>query len=280
MRFTARLSAPLPWKVTVMKPDGEEVAQKTGTGDRISWFWDSAGIASGRYRWTIEAEGARPALGTIGNLPPVAPPPVVRRPVASDLLARPRVVSPDGDGYADLLTVDYTLNEPAAVSAALTDEKGLVVVSLAIDSRQQPGPQTLSFAPDALPDGRYRLILTARGDSGRTARLVDELVVLRTLAWTRADPAVFSPNGDGVADTVTISFELRQAGVVAIETRTGAYPLALVQAGWLEPGTYAAVWNGQLAQGAPIEPGTYAVWVTVSTEIGTVTQKVPITVTS
>ncbi len=280
MRFTARLSAPLPWTVTVTKPNGEQVAQKTGTGDRVSWFWDSAGAGSERYRWTIEAEGARPALGTIGDLPPIAPPPVVKRPVAGDLLALPRVVSPDGDGYADTLTVDYTLNEPASVSAALTDEKGLVVVSLAIDSRQRAGPQTLGFAPDALADGRYRLVLTARGDSGRTARLVDEVIVLRALAWARADPAVFSPNGDGVADTITISFELRQPGIVAIETRTGAYPLALVQAGWLEPGSHAAVWNGQLTPGTTIEPGSYAVWVTASTEVGTVTQKVPITVTS
>ncbi len=280
MRFTARLSQPLPWTVTVTKPDGEQVAQKTGIGDRVSWFWDSAGTGSGRYRWTIEAEGARPALGTIGDLPPIAPPRVVKRPVAGDLLARPRIVSPDGDGYADTLTVNYTLNEPASVSAALTDEKGLVVVSLAIDSRQQAGPQTLPYAPDALPDGRYRLIVTAHGDSGRTARLVDEVVVLRTLAWTRADPAVFSPNGDGVADTITISFELRTPGVVAIETRTGAYPLALVQSGWLEAGSHAAVWSGQLTSGAVVEPGSYSIWVTATTDIGTVTQKVPITVTN
>ena len=46
--------------------------------------------------------------------------------------------------------------------------------------------------------------------------------MLRALAWTRADPAVLSPNGDGVADAITISFELRAPGVVAIETRTGA----------------------------------------------------------
>ena len=280
MRFTARLSAPLPWTVTVTKPNGEQVAQKTGTGDRVSWFWDSSAAGAGPYRWTIEAEGARPALGTIGDLPAIAPPRVATRPVARDLLARPRIVSPDGDGYADTLTVDYTLNEPASVSASLMDEKGLAVVSLAIDSRQRAGPQTLTFTPDALLDGRYRLIVTARGDSGRTARLVDEVVVLRALAWARADPAVVSPNGDGVADTITISFELRQPGMVAIETRTGAYPLALVQAGWLEPGSHAAIWNGQLAPGVMIAPGSYTVWVTASTAVGTVTQKVPITVTS
>jgi hypothetical protein len=282
LRFAARLSSPLSWTVTVTGPDGEEVAQKTGTGDRISWFWDSVGIGPGRYTWTMEADGVRPARGTLGAPTSAAPAPPIAapRPVASDLLPRPRVVSPDGDGYSDLLTIAYTLNEPATVNAAITDEKGLIVVSLVIDSRQQPGPQTLSWAPDVLPDGRYRVILTARDDGGRRARLVDELVVLRALAWTRVDPPVLSPNGDGVSDTVMISFELRQAGLVAIETRVGSYPLALVQAGWLEAGSHGAVWNGLLTLGGTIEPGSYAIWVTVSTEIGTVTQKVPITVTS
>ena len=285
MRFKARLSGPLDWTVTVTDAAGEGVAEKTGSGDRISWFWNSSEVRPGRYRWTMEADGVRPASGVLGASPAIAPPrpaarPPARPPVAADLWPQPRIVSPDGDGYADLLTVRYTLSEPAVVSAELKDESGLTVVSLAINVRQQAGAQTLPWAPDSLADGRYRLLLTARGDSGRTAKLVDELVVLRSLAWLRADPVNLSPNGDGVDDAITISFELRQAGVVAVEIRDHGYPLALVQVGWLEAGSNAAVWNGQPTPGTTIEPGAYTVWVTVSTEIGTVTQKAPITVMS
>ena len=50
------------------------------------------------------------------------------------------------------------------------------------------------------------------------------------------------------------------------------------RSGWLEAGSHATVWSGQLSQ-STIEAGTYSVWVTLSTDIGTVTQKVPITVT-
>jgi hypothetical protein len=278
LRFKARLSAPLPWTVTVTTADGEDVAQKTGIGDRISWFWNSTGTEPRRYFWSMEADGVRPARGTLGGRQIPQPAPVARLAVAADLWAQPRVVSPDGDGYADQLTVRYTLSEPASVSAELKDERGLTVTAIAIDTPQQRGPQALPWAPDSLPDGRYRLLLTARGESGRTAKLVDELVVLRALAWTRADPTVLSPNGDGAGDAMTISFELRQAGLVAVEVRDRSYPLALVQAGWLEPGSHLAVWNGVLPSGAPIEPGSYAVWVTVSTDVGTVTQKVPIRV--
>ena len=163
------------------------------------------------------------------------------------------------------------------MSAALQDESGLTVVSLAIDSRQAKGVQTLSWAPDPLADGRYRIVVTARGSSGRTARLVDELVVMRALSWLRADPPTISPNGDGVGDSLTISFVLRQAGLVAVELRDGSYPLALLQSGWLEPGSHLTLWDGRLL-GQPMPPGAYTVWVTVSNDVGTVTQKVPITV--
>jgi N-acetylmuramoyl-L-alanine amidase len=274
LRFTARLSAPLPWSVTVTGPDDDVVARRTGTGDRISWFWDSSSLGAGRYVWTMEADGARSARGIVAGS--TAPLPA-SRPVASNVVVSPLVVSPDGDGYADLLTVRYTLNEASTVSASLQDAAGLTVVSLAIDAPQKRGTQSLSWAPDALPDGRYRLVVTARGASGRKARLVDEIAVMRTLAWLRVDPPTLSPNGDGVEDSITISFVLREAGLVAVEIRDGTYPLALLQAGWLDPGSHGALWDGRLAQGA-IAPGSYDVWVTVSTGTGTVTQKARLTV--
>jgi hypothetical protein len=277
VRFSARISQPLAWTVTVKGPDGARVAERSGTGDRISWFWDSSGFERDRYTWTMEADGVRPARGTVvGSVGPAAAPRV--RPPATGLVLQPRVVSPDGDGYADLLTAQYTLSEPSTVSAALQDESGLTVVSLAIDARQVKGLQTLTWAPDPLADGRYRVVVTARGTSGRTARLVDELVVMRALAWARADPPTISPNGDGVDDSLAISFELRQAGLVAVELRDGSYPLALLQSGWLEPGSHATLWNARLPEGV-VPRGAYTVWVTVSNDVGTVTQKVPITVT-
>ncbi len=114
MRFTARLSAPLDWTVTVTDAAGEPVAERTGTGDRISWFWDSAEVAA---RPLHVDDGGRPASGPAsGVLGGGSPARTARRsarpPVAADLWPQPRVVSPDGDGYADLLTVRYTLSEP------------------------------------------------------------------------------------------------------------------------------------------------------------------------
>ena len=82
-----------------------------------------------------------------------------------------------------------------------------------------------------------------------------------------------------MSDSLTVSFVLRQAGLVAVELRDGSYPLALLQSGWLEPGSHLALWDGRLL-GSAMPPGAYTVWVTISNDIGTVTQKVPITVTA
>ena len=210
------------------------------------------GSEPGRYAWTMEADGVRPAGGARrrGGRRVAYRRPAARPPATAASCSQPRVVSPDGDGYADLLTVRYTLGEPATVSAALQDESGLTVVSLAIDVRQAAGAQTLSWA--ARPAARRPLpasSLTARGDSGRTARLVDELVVMRALAWLRADPSTISPNGDGVGDSITISFGVRQAGARGRrDAETAATRSRSSRLGWLEPGSHAILWNGRLPE--------------------------------
>ena len=69
MRFKARLSGPLDWTVTVTDAGrATRVAERTGTGDRISWFWDSSQVEPGRYTWTMEADGVRPAGGVLGGV--------------------------------------------------------------------------------------------------------------------------------------------------------------------------------------------------------------------
>ena len=71
--------------------------------------------------------------------------------MAADLWPQPRVVSPDGDGYADLLTVRYTLSEPSTVSAEVKDERGLTVTSLAINTPQQAGRTCFRGRPTRSP---------------------------------------------------------------------------------------------------------------------------------
>ncbi|MER3410328.1 MAG: hypothetical protein C4306_09585, partial [Thermoleophilia bacterium] len=90
--------------------------------------------------------------------PPALPPPPPSPPaLLAALTVTPTVVSPNGDGYADLPTISYVLSEKALVSATLTSEDGVVVATLFQDQRQSARKQQFSWPVDALPDGRYRL---------------------------------------------------------------------------------------------------------------------------
>lgn len=278
VRFSARLSQPLAWSVTVARPDGTKVAARSGTGDRVSWFWDSSGLPRGvRYTWTIEASGARPARGVLGSLaidpPPPAPPPLL--PPASGLAVSPTVVSPNADGYQDVATVRYTLSEPSSVSISLEDELGMTVIIPVIDARQQAGARAVRIDPAVVPDGAYRLVVSVRGDSSRKTRLVGSLTLNRTLGWLRADPPELTPDGDGSGDVVTISFDLAAAALVTAEVRMGGVQLGILSGEWLEAGPHGLLWDGRLATGlAP--PGAYEIWVTAGNDAGLVTQKVAV----
>jgi N-acetylmuramoyl-L-alanine amidase len=57
IRFTGRLTAPLPWTVTVRDALGKTVAVGTGTGSAVDWTWDSA--AAGRKAHTYRSPRGR-----------------------------------------------------------------------------------------------------------------------------------------------------------------------------------------------------------------------------
>lgn len=281
IRFSARLSQPLAWTVTVAGPDGERVASKKGVGDRISWSWNASAVQRGlRYTWVMEAPGVRPARGGLGSAkpPPPPPPPPAGPPPASALTAAPVVASPNSDGYADTVTIRYLLAEPSTVTVSLEDQLGLMVVAPLLGARQKAGKQTVRLDPTVVPDGRYRVVVSALGEGGGTSRLTADLAVNRTLGWLRADPALLtlSPAGDSA---VTVSFELTTPAYVTAEIRERGAPLGVVYAEQLEAGAHAVLWNGALPAGAVL-PGTYEIWVTAGTDAGTVSQPVSVTVMS
>jgi hypothetical protein len=267
--------------VTVTGPDGQRAASKKGIGDRIAWFWNaSSARGGGTYAWVMEAPGVRPASGVIGlaKPPPPPPPPSAGPPPASALTVTPAAVSPNGDGYADTATIRYTLAEPSTATVALYDPLGLMVLASLYGARQKAGKQAVRLDPTVVPDGRYRVVVSAAGDSGGTSKLSTDLVVNRTLGWLRVDPSLLavSPTGES---QVAISFELAAPAFVTGEIRERGVSLGVVYGEQLEAGSHAVIWNGLLPVG-PIPPGQYEIWVTAGTDAGTVSQRVLLTVTT
>jgi flagellar hook assembly protein FlgD len=279
LRFSGRLSSPQGWTITVRNAAGAPVASGSGNGMAISWLWNSTGARDRSYTWTMQAGvSVRPASGTIGVDTPIAPPQPLPA-VLTEFKAGPAAISPDGDGVADALTVTYRLKRSAAVTAQVLDATGLHVGTLFSEQRQSARVQSWSWYADSMPDGRYTLVVNARGGDGKLVTARAAVLVDRTLGYLSAQPAVFSPNGDGLLDTITFGFDLGSPATVAVNVVQYGRVVATVFAGALEPGRQEFVWNGQGPAGA-LPDGQYDLSVSATDSLATVTQVARFTIDS
>ena len=230
--------ASLPWRVAVVDALGVELAARTGTGPAVDWTWDASLVAGTGIRWRIEVAGATPASGTFGK-------PATGGPLAiTDAAADPATISPNGDGVADTTTITYTTSATATVSAALLDAAGAVLADLVPATRQPSGTHTFTFDGLGQPDGVYRIALTAIDPLGAVVTAELEIVVTRTLGSPSLSPAVFSPNGDGKADELSVGFVLAAPATVRLRVlRDGKWVATLANSAF-PAGKQTVVWDG------------------------------------
>src|SRR5262245_24762702 len=256
VRFTARLSAAAAWTVTVRSVAGSVVARGRGTGATVAWTWNAARIASGSYTWTMEAgPQTRPASGTIGKGAPLPPPPPPAS-LVSKLTATPPVLSPDGDGIDDALTVSYTLSSRASVTATVVDVTGAVMATPFAAQFQSARLQTFSYAADGLADGSYKVVISAVGEDGRAGRVEAPFAVDRTLSGLALSTSDLTPNGDGVDDTLGIAFNLASSANVVVQIEQAGAVVAPVVTESLSAGPVQLTWDGTTPSG-PVGAGTY-----------------------
>jgi N-acetylmuramoyl-L-alanine amidase len=263
VRFRARLSATLPWTVAVRSAAGVEVARGQGTGRTVDWSWDSTPAAWGRYTWSIAAGTARPASGPLR----------VRGPGATltvDAIATPAGVTPNGDGQNDAATLEYRLSQSASLTVQVVNS-ALAVVATPVDRVWTgAGLRTLTIDANALPDGRYTVVLTAANTLGAFVSKSVPLTVSRSLGLVTAAPPAFSPNGDGRNDTLELRFSLAAPATVRIRVlREGRWVATPFPAAPYAAGAHALSWNGKRG-GATVRDGAYAVVVDSTDVNGTV----------
>jgi flagellar hook assembly protein FlgD len=267
VRFTGRLSAALPWTVTVTDAGGNPIASGSGTGTAVDWTWDATVAAAGAYNWTMDAgPTVLPARGTLGKAAALT---------LTAVSAGSAVVTPNGDGNADTGAVSFTLGAPATVTARLLDAQGTLVATL-LSGPRPAGRQTVPLVADALADGAYTVAISALSGT-KEARAQAKVTVNRTLGYLGASAAVFSPNGDGRLDGIGFSFLLgRPADVRVRIVRNGKW-VTNVAKGPLAEGQQAVDWDGRKPHGA-LRDGDYEVEVTAVNELGSVSQRAPFTV--
>jgi hypothetical protein len=235
VRFTATLSEPLPWSVLVTDRSGAVVASGEGEGTTVDWTWDARTIPAGRYAYAIDAgPTVRPATGFVSGTAGQS---------AVTAIARPALITPNGDGRGESTAIRYRLLAPSTVTVTVVDAAG-TPVAVVFSERRPAGSHEFRWNAAGIPDGRYGLVISARNDLGIEATATVAVIVDRTLAGFRIVPQVFSPNHDGRWDTTRFRFVLNGPARVSLEVRRRGVTIGQVFAGRLLPGPQAIEWNG------------------------------------
>jgi flagellar hook assembly protein FlgD len=271
VRFTAQLSAPSPWTVTVRNAAGAVVATGSGNGAKVDWSWDRSALPQGAYGWTIEAPNARAASGTFGGGTGPA------QPLLTAASVSPTVVAPAGDGTGSSARLTYTLAAAAQVTVELRDTGGTTLQPL-FSGRLEAGQQSLDWDAGDLPDGRYRLVVVAQADGGGTGTAKVGVTVDRTVTGLASSSPAFSPNGDGTLDTATFSFGLAATVPLRVDIRGESGLVATLFDGQAGPGPQSVSWDGTDASGARVPDGAYTAVVSVTDALGQVSSTVPVQV--
>jgi hypothetical protein len=172
----------------------------------------------------------------------------------------------NADGTGLVTAVDFALARQAQVTVTVGTLRLMNALAAA-------GNDHFEWDLSQLPDGRHKLVVTARAN-GQSVTQSADIVVDRTLSGLVASPPAFSPNADGSADTVSFGFALSQNVPVQVTVqRTGAV-VATLFAGQLGPGFQTISWDGT-AGGVRLPDGQYTAVVTATDPLATVSLLVP-----
>ncbi len=272
----------------VLRANGTTVGTRSlpnvGRGSQV-WAWD--GAVNGRIlvdgRYVLQLIGrAGTRTFSAPSIRPMTPAQVAAYAVTIDTIG-PRLtaassagwlISPLVDGRHD--SVSVTARSTGATHWRLTAARlsgttvGAVVRTIhgvGGAPRTSWNGRTDGAAP--APDGRYRLTLAVLDPAGNFAARSWTVVVDGTApsAVLGAAPAVFSPDGDGLADSSLVAWTGGEPAVATARISRGTKLVRIVAlAGARAAGSFR--WNGRTGAGAPLPDATYQVRITLEDAAG------------
>lgn len=174
--------------------------------------------------------------------------------------------SPDGNGVGDTLPISIRLSEKAAWSLKIADGGGSALASASGNS--DTAALTWAPAPGSVPDGTYTWSLSATDAYGngpleaQGTLTVDLDAPTLTVAGDAA-PRLFTPNGDGVADTVSLAVSSSEAGSALASVRDAGGAVVASLGAPIAGRAATLTWNGTASSGAPAPDGVYTLSLTV-----------------
>ncbi len=196
-------------------------------------------------------------------------------PAIASASASGRILSPNGDGRLDAVTVSATTTGDATRWRFSAEPlvAGSTGASLRTIAGSGPAPRAAwdgrTNGGAVAPDGRYRLTLTVLDDAGNAAARTWEVTLDATppKPVLATEPTVFSPDRDGVDDTAVIRWTAAEPASATIQVLRGRTVVRTL-AGSRSPTGGAARWNGRDTHGRPAADGAYVVRVVTTDAAG------------
>ena len=194
--------------------------------------------------------------------------------------------SPNGDGIKD--AVAFSLDVPVVLgieswTLAIQDRtgaarrtmsgRGSITQTLSWDGRGDDGA--------ILPEGAYKAVLTIVYVNGNHPSVESPAIVLDLTpptATVKADPALFSPDGDGLKDSTTLTQKTSDE-VFWTGTLTGSGEREVKNWIWRGKVDPIALWDGRGDDGNPVLDGTYAYVISATDRAGNAGASTPLTIT-
>ena len=196
--------------------------------------------------------------------------------------AAPSPFTPNGDGVDDTVALSYSTVEPTLQRVTVTTLGGTTVATPLDWTLRAAGPQAVPW------DGRktdgslaleadYRMRVEVRdlvSPALPPANGQATVTLLRTLGSVAVAPSPFSPNADGVRDSVTTSYTLLGTATtsVVVTDPAGATVRTLRAPAAQAAGSYEVVWSGADDDGATAPDGDHTIVVSAVTAAGTTTE--------
>ena len=266
--LTQETSSETLWTGTITL-DGETIYEVTWSGTVDEEFtWNGRNLADtdvddGDYVYTLTATDE---AGNTGEIDPLT--------VTVDTADRPLALessspafSPNGDGSKDTVALTFGEASLLRLESALisvTDEDGSDVGSVEVGDAIGGAVNLSGFLDQAqtrrAPEGVYNVSVTATYGNGTVVSagpIAIEVDVTAPSGSVMVTESVFSPEGDGLKDTVTIMHDLStDASWTGYVYVAGGAVLETLQLGSDVPS--AVVWDGNDLVGNPIPDGTYS----------------------
>jgi flagellar hook assembly protein FlgD len=183
--------------------------------------------------------------------------------------------SPNGDGVSDTITVGGRLSENASWRVRFTTNGGSVLAERTGSGRDLEATWDGRVGGTPVGGGTYKYEIRAEDAWGNTPATFGGSFVADLTPPTLAsvvpgsDPVEwFSPNGDTVKDTFTLSGAMSEAGSIAVRIRDASDTTVRTFTVNAASGGGTVTWNGKDGAGAVVPDGTYIVRLTPKDTVG------------